>query len=234
MPSVIQRPGWNRSHRRGPSDWVVGTSNASLLGRRPRVIASDNSITFPVPWAWSPTAARDVKVVLRNGEIASRRGPQKFRLPALPPTSGIRLAVRQLLIQREALASCRLAQHARPVLTMPIPLTQRRPLPLLSTELGPGAEVPECNCRPSVTIPSPGDRPRQCQTQPGSGRAPTASRMANSRVRQLTENASTPAIPTAEITNARVANPPNTTAFTRLFSSTSVRTSSRVLAWSTG
>src|ERR1039457_2966354 len=44
-------------------------------------------------------------------------------LPALAPSSGLRLIFQPLLIQREALASYRLAQHARPVPTMPKLLT---------------------------------------------------------------------------------------------------------------
>ena len=46
-----------------------------------------------------------------------------FSLPALAPSSGLRLIFQPLLIQREALASYRLAQHARPVPTMPKLLT---------------------------------------------------------------------------------------------------------------
>ena len=66
------------------------------------------------------------------------------------------------------------------------------------------------------------------------GFAPTAIRMPNSRVRPLTENASTPATPTTEISSATVANPPNTTAFSREGVRTSARTSPSVLARSTG
>src|SRR5262249_6763226 len=57
---------------------------------------------------------------------------------------------------------------------------------------------------------------------------PSASRMPNSRVRALTENASTPATPTTAIASATAANTPNTTEFRRSGVSTSARTSSRV------
>ena len=58
--------------------------------------------------------------------------------------------------------------------------------------------------------------------------------MPNSRVRALTENASTPATPTTAIANATAANTPNTSEFKRSGVSTSARTSSRVAACSTG
>src|SRR5262245_45386350 len=58
--------------------------------------------------------------------------------------------------------------------------------------------------------------------------------MPNSRVRALTENASTPATPTIAIVSATSAKPPKTSAFSRSGASTSARTSSRVAALSTG
>ena len=61
-----------------------------------------------------------------------------------------------------------------------------------------------------------------------------ASRMPNSRVRALTEKASTPPTPTTAIARATTANPPKTRAFNRSGVSTSARTSSRVAARSTG
>jgi hypothetical protein len=42
-----------------------------------------------------------------------------------------------------------------------------------------------------------------------------ARRTPNSRIRALTENASTPATPTTAINSATPANPPNTSALTR-------------------
>ena len=54
--------------------------------------------------------------------------------------------------------------------------------------------------------------------------------MPNSRVRALTENASTPATPTTAIVSATAAKPPNTSAFSRFGASTSARTSSSVAA----
>ena len=66
------------------------------------------------------------------------------------------------------------------------------------------------------------------------GADPTASRTPNSRVRALTENASTPATPTTAISSAMPANPENTKAFSRSGDSTSARTSSSVAARSTG
>jgi hypothetical protein len=44
-------------------------------------------------------------------------------LPALAQSSGLRIVLQPLLIHREALASYRLARHARPVPTMPKLLT---------------------------------------------------------------------------------------------------------------
>src|ERR1700746_1092867 len=58
--------------------------------------------------------------------------------------------------------------------------------------------------------------------------------MPNSRVRALTENASTPATPTTAMTNATAANTPNTTEFNRSGGSTSARTSWRVAGGSGG
>ncbi len=66
------------------------------------------------------------------------------------------------------------------------------------------------------------------------GSEPTASRMPNSRVRALTENASTPATPMTAMSSATPANTPNTSAFRRSGASTSARTSSSVAACSTG
>jgi hypothetical protein len=66
------------------------------------------------------------------------------------------------------------------------------------------------------------------------GCAPTASRMPNSRVRWLTENASTPATPTTAMASATAAKPPNTSVFSRSGVSTSARMSSSVAARSTG
>ena len=53
------------------------------------------------------------------------------------------------------------------------------------------------------------------------GSEPIASRMPNSRVRALTENASTPATPTTAISSATPAKPPKTSAFSRSGASTS-------------
>src|SRR5437660_5947439 len=64
------------------------------------------------------------------------------------------------------------------------------------------------------------------------GSDPSASRMPNSRVRALTENASTPPTPTTAIANATAANTPNTSEFKRSGVSTSARMSSRVAACS--
>ena len=61
-----------------------------------------------------------------------------------------------------------------------------------------------------------------------------ARRMPNSRVRALTENASTPATPTTAMSSATPANPPKTKAFSRVGASTSARMSSIVAAFSTG
>src|ERR1700691_2759273 len=58
--------------------------------------------------------------------------------------------------------------------------------------------------------------------------------MPNSRVRELTEKASTPATPTTAMTNATAAKTPETTEFKRSGVSTSARTSCRVAACSTG
>src|SRR5581483_6848551 len=63
---------------------------------------------------------------------------------------------------------------------------------------------------------------------------PTARRMPNSRVRPLTENASTPPTPTIEIARATIANPPNTIVLSRSGASTSALMSSSVAARSTG
>jgi hypothetical protein len=60
----------------------------------------------------------------------TKLGGRSARIAQLARGNRICFAVRQLLIQREAPASCRLAQHARPVLTRRILLTQRRPLQL--------------------------------------------------------------------------------------------------------
>ena len=78
---------------------------------------------------------------------------------------------------------------------------------------------------PAITAPSLQDARQQCI-----GADPIASRMPNSRVRALTENASTPATPTTAIVSATAAKPPNTSAFSRSGASTSARTSSSVAA----
>ena len=62
---------------------------------------------------------------------------------------------------------------------------------------------------------------------------PTASRTPNSRVRALTENASTPATPTTAISSAIPAKPDTTKAFSRSGVRTSARTSSSVAGRST-
>ena len=66
------------------------------------------------------------------------------------------------------------------------------------------------------------------------GCEPTASLMPNSRVRPLTEKASTPATPTTAIASATAANPPKTSVFSRSGASTVARTSASVAARSTG
>ena len=66
------------------------------------------------------------------------------------------------------------------------------------------------------------------------GSAPRAMRTPNSRVRLLTEKASTPATPTMEMSRATAANPPKTMAFSLSGVSTSARTSPSVVAFSTG
>ena len=58
--------------------------------------------------------------------------------------------------------------------------------------------------------------------------------MPNSRVRALTENASTPATPTTAINSAMPANPEKTKAFNLSGDRSSARTSSSVAARSTG
>ena len=85
-------------------------------------------------------------------------------------------------------------------------------------------------CR-SATMTAPSDRTRISRCR---GDEPTASRTPNSRVRALTENASTPATPTTAISSAMPANPESTNAFSRSGDSTSARTSSSVAARSTG
>ena len=65
------------------------------------------------------------------------------------------------------------------------------------------------------------------------GADPMANLMPNSRVRPLTENASTPATPTTAIARATAAKPPNTRVFKRSGVRTSARISSRVAARST-
>src|SRR5580658_6707417 len=61
-----------------------------------------------------------------------------------------------------------------------------------------------------------------------------ASRIPNSRVRWLTENASTPATPTTAMASATAAKPPKTNVFSRSGVSTSARISASVAACSTG
>src|SRR6202451_3873924 len=66
------------------------------------------------------------------------------------------------------------------------------------------------------------------------GADPRASRMPNSRARELNENASQPATPTTATANATAANTPNTSEFKRSGVSTSARMSSRLAGCSTG
>ena len=80
---------------------------------------------------------------------------------------------------------------------------------------------------PIVAIARPSDTTRNTRSP---GADPTARRTPNSRVRALTENASTLATPTTAISNAMPANPENTNALTRSGDSTSARTSSSVAA----
>jgi hypothetical protein len=87
---------------------------------------------------------------------------------------------------------------------------------------------PRCPGRQSP----PPSRSTPCEQVPRFG--PIARRMPNSRVRALTENASTPATPTTAIVSATPAKPPNTSAFRRSGASTSARTSSSVAGRSTG
>src|SRR5262249_54843156 len=72
-----------------------------------------------------------------------------------------------------------------------------------------------------ITAPSRRTRTSRCV-----GVEPIANRTPNSRVRALTENASTPATPTIAMRSATPANPPNTSALTRVGASTSARMSS--------
>ena len=81
----------------------------------------------------------------------------------------------------------------------------------------------------AITAPSLSTRSSRCR-----GADPIASRTPNSRVRALTENASTPATPTSAIVSATPAKPPKTSAFSRSGASTSARMSSSVAARSTG
>src|ERR1700722_2793228 len=81
----------------------------------------------------------------------------------------------------------------------------------------------------AITVPSAITPLSSCR-----GSDPRARRMPNSRVRALTENASTPATPTTAITNATAAKTPNTSEFKRSGVSTSARMSSRVAGRSTG
>ena len=82
---------------------------------------------------------------------------------------------------------------------------------------------------PAITAPSPRMRVSRFD-----GVDPIASRTPNSRIRALTENASTPATPTTAMVSATSAKPPNTIVFRRFGASTSARTSSSVAARSTG
>ncbi len=81
----------------------------------------------------------------------------------------------------------------------------------------------------AMTAPSRKIRVSRCR-----GADPMASRMPNSRVRALTENARTPATPTTAIVSATAANPPKTSAFNRSGASTSALMSSSVAGRSTG
>ncbi len=98
-----------------------------------------------------------------------------------------------------------------------------------ASERGPPADTRHPRRIPAMTAPSRSTPASRC-----CGVDPIASRTPNSRVRALTENASTPATPTTAMVSATAANPLNTSAFTRLGASTSARTSSRVAACSTG
>src|SRR5437867_4277475 len=69
----------------------------------------------------------------------------------------------------------------------------------------------------AISTPSESTLVNRCR-----GVDPMASRTPNSRVRALTENASTPATPTTAISSAMPANPENTKAFSRAGDSTSV------------
>jgi glycogen debranching enzyme GlgX len=107
-------------------------------------------------------------------------------------------------------------------------LTSRKYLPAKRASTNPNA-APARTPAAAITVPSAITPLRSC-----CGSDPRASRMPNSRVRALTENASTPATPTTAIANATAANTPNTSEFKRSGVSTSARMSSRVAARSTG
>src|SRR5262245_34502754 len=101
-------------------------------------------------------------------------------------------------------------------------------LPIARCKIEPARKPPTT---PMLAITSPSERTLVRMLR---GCAPRARRIPNSRVRPLTEKASTPATPTTEISRARVANPPNTMALSRSGVITSARTSCNVLARSTG
>ena len=107
-------------------------------------------------------------------------------------------------------------------------LTSRKYLPAKRVSIHPNA-APARTPSAAIVVPS--------AITPLSSRCgadPRASRMPNSRVRELTENASTPATPTTAIANATAANTPNTSEFKRSGVSTSARMSSRLAGCSTG
>ena len=84
---------------------------------------------------------------------------------------------------------------------------------------------------PTATIAAPS---RSTVLSRSAGVEPMARRTPNSRVRTLTEKASTPATPTIAMASATPANPATTNAFTRSGVSRPARTSSSVAARSTG
>ncbi len=74
---------------------------------------------------------------------------------------------------------------------------------------------------PAVTMTTPSLRTRVSSCD---GVDPIATRIPNSRVRALTENANTPPTPTAAMSSAMPPNAENTNAFNRSGVSTSART----------
>ena len=142
-------------------------------------------------------------------------------------------------------ASRRLARRAPPASATRQSPRRAAPPRRRAPAARPAAARPGCSCRPRAPARTRPPRRRRRRCPPSTrlrstpvrivrGCDPTASRMPNSRVRPLTENASTPATPTTEIASATAAKPPNTIAFSRSGASTSARTSSSVAARSTG